>query len=364
MSCLHLADIFNAGLAEYAQHHKMSFQQKRVCQHLMRCRTGALGYQLWECDHCKDIRQVGCSCRDRHCPRCQGMATQAWVDKQQAQLLSCRYFHLVFTLPHELNVIAQYKPKQLYSSLFKATWQTLSQFAKRKHQGQLGMTGVLHTWGQNLSQHIHLHCLIPAGVLKADEWQEIEKGYLYPVKALSTVFRAKMMAALTEQEVDVEPLSLPAKWCVYSKACLNYSDRLVSYLARYTRKGVMSESRLVQQSDDSVSFRYRDYADNQREKIMTLPLEVFIQRYLLHVLPRGFMRVRHFGFLASACRQRKLSLIRKQQGIAQPEQKESEVEKVVNWPCPACQQGMLRLSHVGLEPIAPTGEIEGAERTG
>ncbi|MFO6422528.1 transposase [Motilimonas sp. KMU-193] len=133
---------------------------------------------------------------------------------------------------------------------------------------------------------------------------------------------------------------------------------------RSKTRGVMSESWLVQQSDGSVSFRYRDYADNQRDKIMTLPLEVFIQRYLLHVLPRGFMRVRHFGFLASACRQRKLALIRKQQGIAQLEQKESEEEKVVNWPCSACQQGVLRLSHVGLEPIVQTGEIEGAERTG
>lgn len=364
MSQLHLAAILSAGLAEYAQHHKMSFQQQRVCQHLMQCRTGALGYQQWECDHCGETRQVGCSCRDRHCPRCQGAATQAWVANQQAQLLPCRYFHLVFTLPHELNVMAQYKPKQVYNSLFAAVWQTLNKFATRKHQGQLGMTSVLHTWGQNLSQHIHLHCLIPAGVLKADEWQEIKKGYLYPVKALSSVFRAKMMAALAAQGITVEPGCLPAKWCVYSKACLNYSERLVSYLARYTRKGVMAESRLVKQTDSSVSFRYRDYADHQREKVMTLPLEAFIQRYLLHVLPKGFMRIRHFGFLASACRQRKLALIRAQQGEAQEKREQVVSEAVVNWPCPLCQQGIFRLTYVTLVQAQQFMPFESLERTG
>ncbi|WP_404936195.1 transposase, partial [Pseudoalteromonas sp. SR44-5] len=229
---------------------------------------------------------------------------------QQEDLLPCRYFHLVFTLPHELNIIAHYNPSVLYQCLFKAVWQTLCKFAKRKMHGQLGMTSVLHTWGQNLSQHIHLHCLIPAGALEKTHWHEIEKDYLYPVKALSTVFRGKMLAALNECDSSFAKINTPTKWCVYSKACLTYSEKLVSYLARYTRKGVMSESRLVSVNEQSVSFKYRDYADNNRDKVMTLSCDEFLRRYLQHVLPKGFMRIRHYGFLANACRKRKLALIR------------------------------------------------------
>nr|WP_286268886.1 IS91 family transposase [Thalassotalea hakodatensis] len=312
MSALHLADILNVSLGHYRQHHKMSYQQLRVCQHIQSCRTGQLGYQSWQCDNCGESQQLGCSCRDRHCPRCGGIATATWIQKQQENLLSCRYFHLVFTLPHELNIIAHYTPNVLYHCLFKAAWQTLNKFAKRKGHGQLGMTSVLHTWGQTLSQHIHLHCLIPAGTLNKTHWYEIEKGYLYPVKALSSVFRGKMLAALNESDSSLTKISTPTKWCVYSKACLTYSEKLVSYLARYTRKGVMSESRLVSMDTHSVSFRYRDYADNYREKVMTLSNDEFLRRYLQHVLPKGFMRIRHYGFLANACRKRKLALIRSQ----------------------------------------------------
>ena len=161
-------------------------------------------------------------------------------------------------------------------------WQTLSKFAKRKRHGRLSMTSVLHTWGQNLSQHIHLHCLIPAGALDKARWHEIEKGYLYPVKALSTVFRGKMLAALNESDSSFAKISTPTKWCVYSKACLTYNEKLVSYLARYTRKGVMSESRLVSANEQSVSFKYHDYADNNRDKVMTLSCDEFLRRYLQH----------------------------------------------------------------------------------
>mgnify|MGYP000548397323 CR=1 FL=1 len=262
--------------------------------------------------------------------------------KQQESLLPCRYFHLVFTLPHELNIIAQYNPSVLYQCLFKAAWQTLIKFSKRKNHGQLGMTSVLHTWGQNLSQHIHLHCLIPAGTLAKERWYQIEKGYLYPVKAVSTVFRGKMLAALNEHTSSITPVITPKKWCVYSKACLTYSEKLVSYLARYTRKGVMSESRLVSISEQIVCFKYRDYADNNRHKVMTLSYDEFLRRYLQHVLPKGFMRIRHYGFLANACRKRKLAIIKEQE---QGKSKQITVrkEKVVltpHWPCQLCKTGV------------------------
>ena len=345
MSGLHLADILNSGLGNYRQHHIMSYQQLRVCQHLQSCRTGQLGYQAWQCDNCSEVQQIGCSCRDRHCPRCQGMAMAKWVQRQQEDLLSCRYFHLVFTLPHELNIIAHYNPNALYQCLFKAAWQTLCKFAKRKRHGQLGMTSVLHTWGQNLSQHIHLHCLIPAGALDKAHWHEIEKGYLYPVKALSTVFRGKMLAALNECDSSFAKVSTPTKWCVYSKACLTYSEKLVSYLARYTRKGVMSESRLVSATEETVSFKYRDYADNNRDKVMTLSCDEFLRRYLQHVLPKGFMRIRHYGFLANACRKRKLGLIKAQVSASPCKAVKPKVEQerlIPHWSCQSCKTGTLR----------------------
>ena len=358
MSTLHLADILYSSLGHYRQHHTMSYQQLRVCQHIQSCRTGRLGYQAWQCDSCGESQKIGCSCRDRHCPRCQGIATAKWVQRQQENLLPCRYFHLVFTLPHELNIIAHYNPNMLYQCLFKATWQTLSKFANQKGHGQLGMTSVLHTWGQNLSQHIHLHCLIPAGAIYKAHWYEIEKGYLYPVKALSTVFRGKMLAELNECDSSLAKINTPTKWCVYSKSCLTYSEKLVSYLARYTRKGVMSESRLVSATEETVRFKYRDYADNNHDKVMTLSCDEFLRRYLQHVLPKGFMRIRHYGFLANACRKRKLALIKAQSTHkCKLVQTKPETESLVpHWFCQSCKVGILRFIGV-MNSDTPTNEI-------
>nr|WP_143872789.1 IS91 family transposase [Catenovulum sediminis] len=344
MKPLHLADILNQGLADYQQTHKMSVQQKRVCDHIQSCRTGELGYQKWQCDQCGHQTEIGCSCRDRHCPRCQGTTTEDWVDKQSENLLPCSYFHLVFTLPHELNLIAQYNAKPLYQSLFKAVWQTLNKFANNRQHGQLGMTCVLHTWGQNLSQHIHLHCLIPAGSLSTkQQWQSVNKNYLYPVKALSTVFKGKMLAELKAQNVNLNSLNIPQKWCVYAKPCLSHSQQLLSYLARYTRKGVMSESRLVKHTTHSVSFKYKDYRDNNQNKVMTLDTEEFIRRYLQHILPKGLMRVRHYGFLANACRRRKVKLIKAQCKTGKPCTTKPKSDKKMHWPCTECQVGELKL---------------------
>ncbi len=345
MSILHLADILSDGLADYQQCFRLSSQQRRVCEHILSCRTGRLGWQKWQCDSCGHEEDIGCSCRDRHCPRCQGHATQQWIDKQSAHLLPCPYFHLVFTLPHEFNVLAQYKPNVVYQSLFYSAWQTLKKFAnnRRAGSGQLGMTCVLHTWGQNLSQHIHLHCLVPAGTLNTmQNWQAINKSYLFPVKALSKVFKGKYLAALKSKGIDVKRIQVPTKWCVYSKGHIKSGENLVRYLARYTRKGALSESRLLSNTQSKVSFKYKDYRDG-KQKAMSLENVEFIRRYLQHVLPRGFMRIRHYGFLANACRKKKVEIIKSQQ--AQPiqvKQKESK-ETEVNWPCQACKKGTLKL---------------------
>ncbi|MDT3337472.1 IS91 family transposase [Shewanella sp. SP1S1-7] len=343
----HVSDILHQHLAHYQQQHKLTEQQALVCQHIQLCRTQALGLQQWRCDTCQYVQQVFCSCGDRHCPRCQGRQTQAWIAAQQAQVLPCRYFHLVFTLPHELNILAHYAAKPLYSALFESVWQTLAQFGmKRKHlQGQLGCTMVLHTWGQTLSQHIHLHCLIPGGVVTSEgDWHGVKTDYLFPVRALSTVYRAKLLRALRQHELAIPAAeTLMAKpWCVYSKACLSRAETVVEYLGRYTRKGMLHESRIAEVTAEHVSFHYKDYRDGQQHKQMRLSCDEFIRRYLLHVLPKGLMRVRHFGFLANACRRKKLALIQRQLRKPQVVLASPLIKEECWWSCPQCQLGHLQ----------------------
>lgn len=347
---LHLSEVLERFLPAYKQAYALNWQQAAACTHISQCRTAALGQQLWQCDSCQQQQVVYCSCRDRHCPRCQGQRTRDWIEAQAANLVQAKYFHLVFTLPHELNVISQYAPEKLYKSLFSAVWQTLSKFASqhRKTAGELGMTAVLHTWGQTLTQHIHLHCLIPGGMLsKAERWQVITKGYLFPVKALSTVFRAKMMQQLREHQLEIpcaETL-MSKPWTVFSKACLCKPQTVLRYLGRYTRKGVLHESRLQHIDAQSVSFSYRDYQDGNRRKVMTLSGCEFIRRYLNHVLPKGFMRIRHYGLLANRCRRRKLAIIRGQEKKpkSETETKATEPDKPC-WHCPHCHVGQLHLA--------------------
>jgi hypothetical protein len=263
----------------------------------------------------------------------------------------------VFTLPHELNVISQYAPEKLYKSLFKAVWATLSQFAmsRKTLKGQLGMTAVLHTWGQTLSQHIHLHCLIPSGAVDAQaHWRGVNKAYLFPVKALSTVFRAKMLATLRECELVVPQAQKLMKkpWCVYSKPCLCQPKTVIRYLGRYTKKGMLNESRLQAIDDDNVRFNYQDYADGNRHKQMVLKGEEFVRRYLSHILPKGLMRVRHFGFLANCCRVKKLDVIRRQlPDVVEQKNKKETNSSVKCWPCPACKAGVLVLMSLALPTL-------------
>ena len=355
MAEFHLADVLQRFLPAYRQHYPLTHRQALVCQHVLDCRTAKLGSQQWRCDDCGYEQVQYCSCRDRHCPRCQGKQRQQWLTKQQRQVLDCRYFHLVFTLPHELNVLSRYAAKELYSALFQAMWQTLSQFAsnRRKTSGQLGVTTVLHTWGQSLSQHIHLHCLVPGGVLTTDgRWLAMKGKYLYPVKALSTVFRAKMMRALR-----VRQLTVPAKdelmakpWCVYCKPSLTRPDTVLNYLSRYTQKGMLHESRLTSITDEGVSFKYKDYRQPNSPKTMRLTGVEFLRRYLLHVLPKGFMRVRHYGYLANRCRRKKLATIQPQCQSQQLTESSNKLKTITecSWPCPVCEVGVLKLCGLNL----------------
>jgi hypothetical protein len=361
----HVSDILARFLPAYRQQHAISYQQAKCCQHIMDCRTAKLGTQQWQCNHCDYEQLHYCSCRDRHCPRCQGQKTQQWVEDQKGQVINTRYFHLVFTLPHELNVITHYAQSELYSALFEAVSKTLNKFAhnRKRLKGQLGITMVLHTWGQTLSQHIHMHCLVPGGVLDAaNHWQSVKTDYLFPVKALSRVFKAKMFEALRSRKVSIPDadklMSMP--WCVYSKACLTKPETVIKYLSRYTQKGMLSETRLRSVDEQNVTFYYKDYRQLKGLKTMTLSGIEFVRRYLSHILPKGFMRVRHYGFLSNCCRGKKLTLIQKQTQGDTPNKKDSPPEPCSHhWACPKCKQGELLLVGLNVLPahLHNTGEV-------
>ena len=352
----HVSDILARFLPAYRQQHAISYQQAKCCQHIMDCRTAKLGIQQWQCNHCDYEQLHYCSCRDRHCPRCQWQKTQQWAEAQQAQVINTRYFHLVFTLPHELNVITHYAQTELYSALFEAVSQTLDKFAhnRKRLKGQLGITMVLHTRGQTLSQHIHMHCLVPGGVLDAaNHCQSVKTDYLFPMKALSKVFKAKMLQALRTRKVSIPnaDMLMASPWCVYSKACLTKPETVIKYLSRYTQKGMLSETRLQSVDEQNMTFYYRDYHQLKGLRTMTLSGVEFVRRYVSHILPKGFMRVRHYGFLSNCCRGKKLSIIQKQTQGATPNKEDSPPASCsYHWACPKCKQGELLLVGLNMPP--------------
>ena len=368
MSKFTLQQLLQQHLDDYCQNHKLDSHRLKVCRHLLDCHTPALGGLQYQCDHCKSQFPQYHSCRDRHCPQCQQRATRQWTEKQQQDVLPVTYYHLVFTLPHELNGWMQLHPEQIYGLLFQSVWQTLKAFAAdpKRLNGKLGMTAVLHTWGQNLSQHVHLHCLIPGGALcDKKEWHAASSSYLFPVKALSRCFRGKMVSALREShesgqlsrithpdEVDQVLNELMAKdWVVYSKPCLNHTDRIIDYLARYSHRIAISDQRLMGMDKDQVLFAYKDYR-NEQNGTMTLDCKEFIRRFLMHILPKGLMRIRHYGLLANRCRQSSLKIIRKilAKPVAAKEKQKQEPQKPEIAICPKCKKGHLVFSKK-LEPV-------------
>jgi hypothetical protein len=284
-------------------------------------------------------------------------------------VLPVTYYHLVFTLPHTLNPWVQLHPQIIYGLLFQSAWATLKAFAAdpKRLGGELGMTAVLHTWGQNLSQHVHLHCLVPGGVLNpAGQWQPARGNYLFPVRALSRVFRGKMVSALraAHQQGELHRITRPGdidatletlmqtEWVVYSKACVSRTDTVVAYLARYSHRIAISDRRIVDVDEEQVVFRYKDYRDHDKSKVIRLSGVEFIRRFLLHVLPKGFMRLRHYGFLANRCRVEKLKIIRGvlAQGNASSTAEVTPDAPFAGYPCPKCRQGFVHVIYT-LAPI-------------
>ena len=344
-------------------------RQAQVCAHIQACRTAALGGVTLRCDLCDAVMPHYFACRDRHCPHCQQHAANRWCEQQQQSVLPVTYYHVVFTLPHSLNPWMQLHPECLYALWFQSVWATLKAFGAdpKRLGGELGMTAVLHTWGQTLTQHVHLHCLIPGGVFTTQgRWRAAKSNYLFPVRALSRQVRGRMVSALRLacQRGELHRVTRPGEvdrlldilmhtdWIVYSKHCVSPTQTVVAYLSRYTHRIAITEARLLAMDNDSVTFRYQDYRTPGKPKHMQLSGEEFIRRFLLHVLPKGFMRIRHFGFLANRCRAAKLKQIR----IALEQEEENDETTAITtklpfdgYPCPRCRQGYARRCYL----IAP-----------
>ncbi|MFK5913603.1 MAG: IS91 family transposase [Woeseiaceae bacterium] len=361
------AHIIQQFLPSLRQRQSLSPQQASSCQNILNCHTSILGGLDYQCDECHHHSPRYHSCRHRHCPQCQQKASALWVEKQMDNVLPLNYFHLVFTLPHELNGWAKLHPAVIYHLLFKCAWQTLNDYSKKNNQlqGKLGMTCVLHTWGQNLMQHNHLHCLIPGGAMNGEHaFITSRREYLYPHRALAKLFRGKMVSALrcawkTGElhrvtdigQVDETLNTLMQKdWVINTKPHLSNPETIVRYLGRYTYRTAISLSRIHSVDNTSVRFKWLDYRDNQK-KIMTLDGSEFLSRFLLHILPKGFMRVRHFGYLANRVRVKSLQSIRESlKKTSMIAVKQTAILGVTNkWEedkpetCPKCKTGLLHL---------------------
>jgi hypothetical protein len=366
-----LADVFREYGEKYRRDHSLPVSHLRVMRAVERCRTAALGGHMQKCDSCGFERPAYNSCRNRHCPKCQSLAKVKWLDKQKSELLPVEYFHLVFTLPHELNALILTNKKILLSHLFKAVGETLVDFGRTRLGGQIGFITVLHTWDQTLLDHFHLHCLVPAGVLSFDQkrWSPARKNFLFPVKALSVVFRGKFLDLLKSAFAQnklllvgqtaflADPVAFKLlinalrkkPWIVYAKKPFGSPVHVLDYLGRYTHRVALSNDRMLSAHSREVVFTYRDRKNANRKKTMTLDAQEFIRRFLLHVIPKGFVRVRHFGFLAnrsksllSKCRQL-LDL-----GPAMPKLPQKSVHELMLQltgiditRCPLCQKGTL-----------------------
>ena len=319
-SRLTVAEVLRAALPAYAAAHRMPAHHWKILNALLACRTPALGGHLYRCQDCGREHFAPHSCGNRHCPACQRPLAQAWLAQQQARLLPVPYFHVVFTLPHALNPLIRQNQRGLYNLLFSAASQTLLSFgAERFGGGQVGVTAVLHTWGQTLGEHYHLHCLVTGGAwqAKAGRWQAGSSRYLFNVRNLSAVFRAKYLAGVrrlfAKNELcfhgQLAPLAAPESfgrllseacrhaWVVYSKRPFAGPEQVLGYLSRYTHRIALGPGRLraLDLEHRTVTFAYKDYAAGARGKTMTLSLEEFTRRWLLHFLPERFVKIRHSG---------------------------------------------------------------------
>ena len=339
---------------------------------MLACRTPRLGGHRYRCQQCGKSHFVPHSCRNRHCPLCQGQAAHQWLEQQQASLLPVPYFHLVFTLPHDLNPLIQQNQRALYNLLFAAVSQTLLQFGQNRWGVQLGITAVLHTWSQTLLDHYHLHCIVTGGGLSAEgsRWVGAPAHFLFATKALSLVFRGKFCSGLQQLYADKElqfhgqlaSLAQPRafqqlmrqatrhKWNLYAKRPFAGPNQVLAYLSRYTHRVAISPRRLLSLDErkQMVTFAWKDYANGAKHKTMTLQVQEFVRRFCLHLLPERFVKIRHFGFLSNRQRKARVAQARTllvQAGVAPPA-KPDEPKVALLKVCPFCGSDQLLLIEI------------------
>jgi hypothetical protein len=326
-----IQDIFLKYGKNYLTNHNLTLVQHKAMSAIQKCRTSQLGGHKEVCDSCGHSRISYNSCRNRHCPKCQALAKERWIENQKSNLLDIGYFHVVFTIPDTLNLIVYQNQETLYGLLFKTVSETLAELAAdKKYLGaRLGYTCVLHTWGQNLMHHPHIHCIVPAGGLSPiGKWVNSRKKFFIPVKVLSRKFRGKFLYHLKQlydqtqlefhgsqklfaEDKEFEKLlsSLYSKeWIVYCKPPFKNASCVVEYLGRYTHRVAISNSRIVSIKDGNVTFKWRDYKDSSKSKLMTLSADEFIRRFLIHILPSRFMKIRHYGLLGNRNKNTKLKI--------------------------------------------------------
>jgi hypothetical protein len=373
-----VADVFRCYGADYRLQNgaSMSNAQHRVMTAIEVCRTAVLGGHLEQCDQCGHQRNAYNSCGNRHCPKCQSLARAQWLQDRQAELLNTEYFHVVFTLPELIATIAYQNKKELYGILFHAAAETLRIIAADpKHLGaEIGFFAVLHSWGSNLLHHPHLHCVVSGGGLSPDgtQWISCRAGFFLPVRVLSRLFRRLFLEQLVKAYdagkleffssleslrdrpsfLDYLAPSRATEWVVYAKRPFAGPEQVLDYVGRYTHRVAISNNRLLDIAEGKVSFRYKDYRHDAQQKTMTLEAEEFIRRFLLHVLPEGFQRIRYYGFLANRYREHKLARCRKLLDMPASEPPASELSKDYRdryeqltgsslLECPVCHQGRM-----------------------
>ena len=374
-SSLEVADILRASLDSYRSRQRLSPEQATVVRHLVTCRTAALGGHRDHCATCGYVRISYNSCRDRHCPKCQGAQRAAWLESRLERLLPVEYFHVVFTLPDGLYPLILQNKAVLYDLLFATAAQTLLTLAAdpKRLGAQIGFTAILHTWGQKLLFHPHLHCVVTGGGLTNDgsRWIVGRQGYFLPVKVLGRLFRGKFLAGLKQAYRDgrlqmhgalatlVEPQVFGRwldpcyrkDWVVYAKRPFGGATQVFRYLGRYSHRVAISNGRLVSMDAGQVRFRYKDYADGHQLKVMTVAAAEFIRRFLLHVLPKQFVRLRHYGLLASrnvATKWARCRQLLQSEPSPQRQLPKTLQERVHEWTgqdplcCPRCQQPLTR----------------------
>jgi hypothetical protein len=375
---LEVADIFRRYGVAYREQHAahLSTGQRRVMTAIEQCRTAALGGHLERCDECGHERNAFNSCRDRHCPKCQSLARAQWIEKRQAELLDVPYFHVVFTVPEEIATIALQNKRVVYGILFRAIAETLLTIgADPKHLGaRLGFFAVLHSWGQNLLFHPHLHCVVPGGgpSLDGGRWVSCRPGFFLPVRVLSRLFRRLFLQSLRKAFGSgklrfggrLEPLrdrlafarhlerAEASEWVVYAKRPFAGPQQVLDYVGRYTHRVAISNNRLLDMEDDQVRFQWKDYRHGDRVKTMSLSADEFIRRFLMHVLPSGFQRIRYYGFLGSRKRKENLAQCRRLLDMPPPPNLRAEADYRDHYQeltghslrqCPQCQRGRMVL---------------------